>query len=201
MFFCFLCTLLVFVKRFFFLCIEDFSMFPPLLVLGLANFCSTWLIVSSRSHLLLVCILLAFPMLIYLTTVAPRYRLKLIAGNAIVFSEPDDIVSASSNSGISRSGSHVSVCGLLVPCPSLFGFGRFLILSITLWNSLFRSISFCVSVFTNPSILCNRNFFFFAIVRVRFSFVLLFVFSGGYTAFTILGYNGFCRVSLFLSIG
>ena len=146
---------------------------------SMANFCSTWLIVSSRSHSLLVCILLAFPMLIYLKTVAPRYRLKLFAGNAIVFSEPDDIVSASSISGISRSGSHVSVCGLLVPCPSLFGFCRFLILSITLWNSLFRSISFCVSVFTNPSILCHWNLFFLCHIPSSIFFCSAFCVLGG----------------------
>ena len=59
--------------------------FPAIVFRSVVNFCSIWRIVSSRSHSLLVCILLAFPMLIYLTPDAPRYRLKLIAGTAIVF--------------------------------------------------------------------------------------------------------------------
>ena len=54
-----------------------------------------------------------------------------------MFSEPDDIVSASSNSDISGSGCVSPVCCLLVPCPVSFGFCRFRILSITLWNFFF----------------------------------------------------------------
>ena len=74
-------------------------------------------------------------MFIYLTPVAPKYRLKFVAGTAIVFSEPDDIVSASSSSGISESSCIPPVCCLLVPCPVSFGFCRLRILSITLWSS------------------------------------------------------------------
>ena len=106
--FCVLCNILVFVQKFFFLCIpvsQEFLVvgcFPRSVFRSVAKFCSTWRIVSFRSHPLLVCILIAYPMLLYLTPVAPRYPSKLFAGTAIVFSEPDDIVSVSLNSGISR---------------------------------------------------------------------------------------------------
>ena len=138
---------------------------------SVAKFCSTWRTVSSKSQSLFICILLAFSMFIYLTPVAPKYRLKFIAATAIVFSEPVHIVSASSNSGIYGSGRVSPVCCLLVPCPVSYGFCRFRILSNTMWNSIFRSISSCVSLFI-PSKHHHKNLF-FATTRFRFSFVLL----------------------------
>ena len=61
-------------------------------------------------------------MFMYLTPVASKYRLKFIASTETMFSEPDDIVSSSSSSGISESGCISPVCCRLVPCPVSFVF-------------------------------------------------------------------------------
>ena len=80
----------------------------------------------------------------YLTLVAPRYLLNLIA---IVWSESEDIVPISSLCCISSSCSLSEDCWVLLllgPASSLFRIS--LIFSITLWNSLFLSISSCASL-------------------------------------------------------
>ena len=120
-------------------------------------------------------------MLIYRTTVAPRKRLKLIAGTAVVLSESDEFVSVPANSHFSKSKPSSYGCVrlmLLVLGPSSFGLGKFL-LFFTLWNYFLRSISSAVSSLIVFFIIFHSNLF-FSLPEFHYCFfVRLLVFSGG----------------------
>ena len=168
----------------------NFSLFVVSSVIvfrSVANFCSTYPTVSSKSHSGASCMLLACLMFKYLAPVAPIYRLNFFVGTGIVFPESEDMISVSATSSISDSVLSSSVCvclGLLVLGPASFVLGRFLTFSFTLRN-FFCSVSSAVPRYTVFSFFFH-NTLFYSIAQLIFILVQLSGFVEGSPSICLL---------------
>ena len=114
---------------------------------SVVNFCSAYafLTVLSRSHDLLAGMWLACLICIYRTPVAPRYRLKFLAGTSTELFEHVDSVSNSSGDLLSCENSSTWISFRGPGWSSGRSIRVFLIFSITLCNSFLLYVSCCGS--------------------------------------------------------